>query len=53
MIILYADKTRLSTFGTVKGYPVIVRIANLLVHVRNGDGPGRGCMVGWLPVVGL
>ncbi|KAF9494958.1 hypothetical protein BDN71DRAFT_1496133 [Pleurotus eryngii] len=51
MLILYADKTRLSTFGTVKGYPVIARIANLHIHARNGDGPGRGCMIGWLPVI--
>ncbi|KAF9501094.1 hypothetical protein BDN71DRAFT_1555900 [Pleurotus eryngii] len=41
----------LSTFGTVKGYPVIAHIANLHIHAHNGDGPGCGCMIGWLPVI--
>ena len=31
--ILYADKTKLSSHGTVKGYPVIARCANLPVHI--------------------
>ncbi|KAG2057487.1 hypothetical protein BDR06DRAFT_980881 [Suillus hirtellus] len=35
--ILYADKTRLSSHGTVKAYPVV--------------GIGGGCIVGWLPIV--
>ncbi|KAK0457561.1 uncharacterized protein EV420DRAFT_1621072 [Desarmillaria tabescens] len=33
--ILYADKSRLSSFGTAKGYPNF----------------GGGCVVGWLPIV--
>ncbi|KAG2144052.1 hypothetical protein BD769DRAFT_1625688 [Suillus cothurnatus] len=37
--ILYADKTKLSSFGTTKGYPVIAQ------------GMGGGYVVGWLPVV--
>ncbi|KAG1729317.1 uncharacterized protein EDB91DRAFT_1239239 [Suillus paluster] len=49
--ILYADKTRLSSHGTVKGYPVVVRCANLPVHIWNGEGFGGGCIVGWLPIV--
>ena len=40
--ILYADKTRLSSFGTEKGYPVIARLANLPVDIRNGEGIGGG-----------
>ncbi|KAG2029665.1 hypothetical protein BDR03DRAFT_880244 [Suillus americanus] len=48
--ILYADKTKLSTHGTVKGYPVMVRCANLPVHIRNGEGIGGGRVVGWLPI---
>ncbi|KAI6142192.1 hypothetical protein BKA82DRAFT_4331531 [Pisolithus tinctorius] len=39
--ILYTDKTRLSSHGTVKGYPVVARCANLPVHIHNG----------WLPIV--
>ncbi|KAG1837031.1 hypothetical protein DFJ58DRAFT_718946 [Suillus subalutaceus] len=49
--ILYADKTRLSSHGTVKGYPVMVRCANLPVGIRNGEGIGGGRVVGWLPIV--
>ncbi|KAG1849251.1 hypothetical protein F4604DRAFT_1593550 [Suillus subluteus] len=49
--ILYADKTRLSSHGTVKAYPVVVRCANLPVAIRNGDGIGGGRVVGWLPIV--
>ncbi|TFK20456.1 hypothetical protein FA15DRAFT_646974 [Coprinopsis marcescibilis] len=50
-IILYADKTELSSFGTAKGYPVYAKIANLQSDVRNGKGLGGGQLVGWLPVV--
>jgi Plavaka transposase len=50
---LYADKTKLSSFGTQKGYPVMARILNLPVKVRNGDKLGGARVVGWLPVVRL
>ncbi|KAK0492034.1 hypothetical protein EDD18DRAFT_1080209 [Armillaria luteobubalina] len=49
--ILYADKTRLSSFGTAKGYPVMAHIANLPDAIRNGKGWGGGTVVGWLPIV--
>ncbi|KAF9565919.1 hypothetical protein CPC08DRAFT_629091 [Agrocybe pediades] len=49
-IILYADKTRLSSFGTEKGYPVLVRCANLPASIRNGAGVGGARLVGWLPI---
>ncbi|KAJ3563803.1 hypothetical protein NP233_g8701 [Leucocoprinus birnbaumii] len=49
--ILYADKTKLSSFGSQMAYPVVARIANLPVEVRNGQGLGGGCTVGWLPIV--
>lgn len=48
---MYADKTRLSSFGTEKGYPVLARCANLPISIRNGEGPGGGRLVGWLPIV--
>ncbi|KAH9858046.1 hypothetical protein C2E23DRAFT_719166 [Lenzites betulinus] len=51
ILILYADKTKLSSFGTAKGYPVIARCGNLPVDIRNGEGPGGGRVVGWLPIV--
>lgn len=51
VLSIYADKTKLSSFGTKKGYPVIARCANLLTKIRNGNGPGGGRVVGWLPIV--
>ncbi|KAG1771692.1 hypothetical protein EV702DRAFT_1048909 [Suillus placidus] len=47
-LILYADKTHLTSSGHVKAFLVI---ANLPVYIRNGDGIGGGHMVGWLPIV--
>ncbi|KAF5338294.1 hypothetical protein D9758_015755 [Tetrapyrgos nigripes] len=44
-IILYADKNKLSSFGTQKGYPVIARCANLPSDIRNGTGLGGGRLV--------
>jgi hypothetical protein len=49
--ILYADKTKLSSFGTAKGYLVYTCLANLLTKIRNGQGTGSGYVVGWLPIV--
>jgi hypothetical protein len=49
--ILYADKTKLSSFGMTKGYPVVARCANLPTTIRNGNGFGGGRVVGWLPIV--
>ncbi|KAG1879750.1 hypothetical protein F4604DRAFT_1922961 [Suillus subluteus] len=49
--ILYADKTRLSSFGTARGYPVVARLANLPTDIHNGQGVGGGYVVGWLPIV--
>ena len=50
-IILYADKSKLSSFGTQMGYPIIARCANLPTDIRNGTGLGGGRVVGWLPIV--
>ncbi|KAJ3879833.1 hypothetical protein F5051DRAFT_438442 [Lentinula edodes] len=50
-IVFYADKSKLSSFGTAKGYPVIVRCANLPMDIRNGSGIAGGRVVGWLPIV--
>ncbi|KAF9462181.1 hypothetical protein BDZ94DRAFT_1368680 [Collybia nuda] len=49
--IIYADKTKLSSFGTAKGYPIVARCGNLPHHIRNTDGRGGGRVVGWLPIV--
>ncbi|KAH8980970.1 hypothetical protein EDB86DRAFT_2813253 [Lactarius hatsudake] len=50
-LILYADKTKLSSFGTTQGYPVVARCANLPTTIQNGNGFGSGRVVGWLPIV--
>lgn len=50
-IYLYADKNNLSSFGSQKGYPVVMRITNLEAHVRHGRGLGGGYIVGFLPYV--
>ena len=50
---LYADKTRLSSFGTEKGYPVMARIVNLPTKIRHGEGIGGSRVVGWLPMVSI
>jgi hypothetical protein len=50
--ILYADKTKLSSFGTTKGYPIVAQLSNLPVNPRNSnDQLGGGTIVGWLPIV--
>ncbi|KAK6984340.1 hypothetical protein R3P38DRAFT_3332873 [Favolaschia claudopus] len=49
--ILYADKSKLSSFGTQKAYPIIARLANVVVGIRNSDEWGGGQVVGELPVV--
>ncbi len=33
------------------GYPVMARIANLPVDVRNREKTGGACVVGWLSIV--
>ncbi|KAI6156008.1 hypothetical protein BKA82DRAFT_3967167 [Pisolithus tinctorius] len=50
-LILYADKSNLSSFGTAKSYPVVVCCANLLVEIQNSNVVGGGTVVGWLPIV--
>ncbi|KAG1826384.1 hypothetical protein DFJ58DRAFT_719975 [Suillus subalutaceus] len=50
--ILYADKNKLSSFGSQKGYPIIACIANLPVHIHNSNTAiGGGRVVGWLPII--
>ncbi|KAJ6495988.1 hypothetical protein C8R45DRAFT_1052651 [Mycena sanguinolenta] len=49
--IIYADKAKLSSFGTEKAYPAIARLANIASGLRNSDRWGGGQVVGLLPVV--
>lgn len=50
-IILWADTSKISTFGTQKGHFIVARIGNLPQHVRNGGFLGGGRIVGFLPIV--
>ncbi|KAF8643940.1 hypothetical protein AX16_008766, partial [Volvariella volvacea WC 439] len=50
-LIIYADKNKLSSFGTVKGYPVMASIANLPSEIRHRTGIGATRVVGWLPIL--
>ena len=48
---LYTDKTRFSSFGTEKEYPVMARIVNLPVGICDSNSIGGAQVVGCLPVV--
>ncbi|KAJ3548840.1 hypothetical protein NM688_g5244 [Phlebia brevispora] len=48
---IYADKTKLSSSGTAKGYPAMGCILNTDVELRNGAGPAGGRIIGWLPII--
>ncbi|KAJ7814185.1 hypothetical protein B0H13DRAFT_2140479 [Mycena leptocephala] len=49
--IIYADKAKLSSFGTQKGYPIIARLGNIFIGLRNSTEWGGGQIVGWLPII--
>ncbi|KAG2155366.1 uncharacterized protein EDB93DRAFT_1239231 [Suillus bovinus] len=49
--ILYTNKSKLTSFGTQKGYPIIAQIVNLPVEILNGVGVAGGRVMGWLPIV--
>ncbi|OSD08233.1 hypothetical protein PYCCODRAFT_1357246 [Trametes coccinea BRFM310] len=51
IILVYADKTKLSSFGSAKAYPVVIKCGNLPVDIRNGEGVGGERVVGWLPIL--
>ncbi|KAJ7262834.1 hypothetical protein C8J57DRAFT_1436351 [Mycena rebaudengoi] len=50
-IAVYADKSKLSTFGTEKGYAVIATVLNLPISIRHGVQIGSGQVVGHQPIV--
>ncbi|KAK7059887.1 hypothetical protein R3P38DRAFT_3523832 [Favolaschia claudopus] len=49
--IVYADKAKLSSFGTQKAYSVVARLANVVVDIRNSTRFGGGQVVGHQPIV--
>ncbi|KAJ6631086.1 hypothetical protein B0H10DRAFT_1773471 [Mycena sp. CBHHK59/15] len=48
---IYADKSKLSSFGTQKAYAVVARVANIPVDIRNTICFGSGQIVGHQPIV--
>ncbi|KAI0700953.1 hypothetical protein BC835DRAFT_1265604, partial [Cytidiella melzeri] len=52
-IILWADTSVLSTFGTQKGHYIVARLGNLPMWVRNGKSLGGGRVVGFVPIVSV
>ncbi len=50
-IILWADTSKLSTFGSQKGHFIVARIGNLPGPIRNGSFVGGGRIVGFIPIV--
>ena len=49
--MVHADKNRLSSFGTAKGYPAIAVCARLPTPIQNGERRGKRVCVGWFSVV--
>ncbi|KAL1660152.1 hypothetical protein GGF50DRAFT_63773, partial [Schizophyllum commune] len=49
--ILYADVSKMSSFASAKAYPIVLRCANIVAWIRNGEGWGGGIIVGWMPIV--
>ncbi|KAJ6628855.1 hypothetical protein B0H10DRAFT_2260023 [Mycena sp. CBHHK59/15] len=48
---VYANKSKLSSFGTQKAYAVVARVANIPVDIRNTTRFGGGQIVGHQPIV--
>ncbi|KIY63093.1 hypothetical protein CYLTODRAFT_446826 [Cylindrobasidium torrendii FP15055 ss-10] len=48
-ILIYSDKTRLSSFGSVQGWPIYWRLLHLDSDIRNSRGIGGGRVAGFLP----
>src|SRR5258708_4221810 len=50
-LLYYSDKSKLSSFGRVKGWPVLAHALPLPCSICNGRGHGGVCLIGWLPYV--
>ncbi|KAI0087064.1 hypothetical protein BDY19DRAFT_995481 [Irpex rosettiformis] len=50
-IIIWADTSKLSTFGGQKGHFIVARIGNLPSDIRNSAALGGGRIVGFVPIV--
>ncbi|KAJ7695581.1 hypothetical protein B0H14DRAFT_3100500 [Mycena olivaceomarginata] len=50
-LYIYADKSKLLSFGTQKAHPIIVRVLNVIIGIRNSSEWGGGQVVGELPII--
>ncbi|KAJ7860668.1 hypothetical protein B0H14DRAFT_2576448 [Mycena olivaceomarginata] len=50
-LYIYADKSKLSSFGTQKAHPIVIRVLNIVVGIRNSSEWGGGQVVGELPII--
>ncbi|KAJ7814830.1 hypothetical protein B0H14DRAFT_3090067 [Mycena olivaceomarginata] len=50
-LYIYADKLKLLSFGTQKAHPIVIRVLNIIVGIRNSSEWGRGQVVGELPII--
>ncbi|KAJ7735230.1 hypothetical protein B0H14DRAFT_3613738 [Mycena olivaceomarginata] len=50
-LYVYADKSKLSSFGTQKAHPIVIRVLNIIVGIRNSSEWGGGQVVGELPII--
>ncbi|KAJ7351162.1 hypothetical protein DFH08DRAFT_992342, partial [Mycena albidolilacea] len=50
-LYIYADKSKLSSFGTQKAHPIVIRVLNIIVGIRNSSEWGGGQVVGELPII--
>ncbi|KAF8214910.1 hypothetical protein K438DRAFT_1901905 [Mycena galopus ATCC 62051] len=53
LLVIYADRSKLSSFGTQKAYAVVARVGNIRANIRNSTGFGGGQVVGHQPIVRL
>ncbi|KAJ6459099.1 hypothetical protein C8R45DRAFT_942523 [Mycena sanguinolenta] len=49
--IIYANESKLLSFGTQKAYPIIARLGNVVVGIQNGNGWSGDQVIGELPIV--
>ncbi|KAJ7824630.1 hypothetical protein B0H14DRAFT_3728340 [Mycena olivaceomarginata] len=50
-LYIYADKSKLSSFGTQKAHPIVIRVLNIVVGIQNSSEWGGGQVVGELPII--
>ncbi|KAJ7703729.1 hypothetical protein B0H17DRAFT_1157115 [Mycena rosella] len=50
-IRFYTEPWTANTLWDIQGYPIVTRLANMVVSVQNSSRWGGGQIVGWLPMI--